>query len=134
MYKKKFPIIVAATIVAISIFLMWHQTSAKETNYYDYATSLDLIEIVDVDDLTLEEINNRNGKLIIERVIGVVDDAETGFGHAISNKGIYPHINYSEVPGIKDGDVICTFFIYNPDNNYEDDIIADFHYIIDGKE
>lgn len=101
----------------------------SEMNYYAYADSLDIIEIIDCADLTLEELENRNGKLIIERVIGVVDDATTGAGHAIDNADDY--ISYSVVKDISKGNVICTYFVYNPDTNYCDDIISRFDYIID---
>lgn len=116
-------------IFAVNAIIAMPQ-SESEMDYYVYTDSLDLIEIIDSSDLTLEELENRNGKLIIERVIGVVDDASTGKGHVIDNANYY--INYSSVKGISNGNVICTYFIYNPDTNYCDDIIMRFDYVIDG--
>ena len=129
MYKKRFPIIVVATIAIISVCLTWYGTTAKEMDYYDYATSLDLIEIVNSPDLTMEELAGRNGKLIIEQVVGKVTDAETGAGYIIGWPDFY--ISYASVDGIKTGDIVCSYMIYNPDNSYEDDIIMRFDYIIE---
>ena len=106
-------------------------TTSKPMDYYEYATSLDLIEIIDTSQLTTEALENRGDKLIIERVIGVVTNAETGMGYVIDNPDFY--ISYASVEGISDGDVICTYFIYNPGNSYIDDIVNRFDYIIDDK-
>jgi hypothetical protein len=104
---------------------------AKEMDYYDYSTSLDLIEIIDSPDLTMEELAARNGKLVIEQVVGKVTNAETGEGYIIGYPEFY--ISYARVDGIKNGDIVCSYMIYNPDNNYEDDIIMRFDYIIERK-
>lgn len=98
-------------------------------DYYTLADQLNNAEIIDARDLTWEEIENRNGKLIIERVVGVVDNAQTGAGHVINVDDYY--ICYASVGGISDGDIVCTYFIYNPRTNYTDDIIARYDYIID---
>lgn len=98
-------------------------------DYYFYANNLDLIEIIDTSKLTFEMLENRNGKLIIERCIGVVDNTETGDGHEFGTRSGY--ICYKSVEGIKEGSIVCTYFIYNPDNNYVDDIMLRFDYIID---
>lgn len=129
MYKKKFPIILAAVIVAISVFLMWHNTTAKEMDYYEYAEDLELIKVIDSTDLTMDMIAARNGKLIIEKAVGVVTDAETGAGYVLGYPDFY--ISYASVEDIQNGDVICTYFVYNPDSDYEDDILMRFDYIID---
>ena len=84
-------------------------------------------EIIDSNKLSTEELENRNGKLIIERVIGVVDDAETGAGLIL---GTEYYISYKRVDGISNGDRICSYFVYNPDTNYIDDIIMRFDYVI----
>ena len=126
--RNLFPIIVSAVILVASLTLM-ARTPAKEMDYYSYAQSLDLIEIIDSPDLTMEMLEGRNGKLIIEQVVGKVTDAETGAGYIIGYPEYY--IGYARVDGIKNGDVVCSYMIYNPDNNYEDDILIRFDYIID---
>lgn len=127
-----------ALLVASLMFVVWrdYATPSKikmpsEMNYHEYADSLDLAEIIDSTELTLEALQNRNGKLIIERVIGEVDNASTGAGHVLDNANYY--ISYESVPNIANGNIICTYLIYNPDNNYEDDIMLRFDYIIDTK-
>lgn len=105
-------------------------TPQTGVDYYTYAESLDLVEIINANDLTFEELNSRNGKLIIERVIGIVEDAENGVGHVLFSPN-YEYISYESVKGIRNGNIICTYLIYNPDTNYEDDILMRFDYVID---
>jgi hypothetical protein len=117
-------------LCAIIILFGLNRASApKEISYYDYASELNLIEIIDSEALSAEALENRNGKLIIERVIGVVDNAETGAGHLLSNENEF--ISYASVKGISNGNVICTYLIYNPDTNFIDDIAARYDYIIE---
>ena len=73
---------------------------------------------------TVKWFNNQKG-------YGFITDAETGKGNVLFNSDYY--INYASVPDIANGNVICTYLIYNPDTSYEDDIIARFDYIIDTK-
>lgn len=130
--KIEKPIIILALCTALSMpIIMLRDSTSSQMDYYKYADSLGLIEIIDSNDLTLSMLQNRNGKLVIERVIGVVTDAETGKGNVLFNSNYY--ISYADVPDIANGNVICTYLIYNPDTNYEDDIIARFDYIIDNK-
>lgn len=119
-------IFLGIAIVAVLTLLVLCQPKANK--YYSKANH---IEIVNSYDLTLEELQSRNGKLIIEVVIGQVDNFVTGAGHQLDNPEYY--ISYSGVEGISNGNIICTYFIYNPENNYEDDIIYRYDYIIDAK-
>lgn len=128
MKNKLLNLIAIAAVIASAIYL--HNTKANGMDYYAYAESLDLIEVVNSTDLTMEELAGRNGKLIIEQVVGKVTNAETGAGYIIGYPEYY--INYSRVEGIQDGDVICSYMVYNPESNYEDDILIRFDYIIDG--
>jgi hypothetical protein len=127
MHKNKSAI---ALVVAITVFIFCYLvTKPKANDYYDHATSLDLIKVIDSPDLTMEMLAARNGKLIIERAVGIVKDAETGEGYILGYPEFY--ISYANVDGISNGNVICSYFVYNPDNNYEDDILMRFDYIID---
>lgn len=135
--KKKFNVdngfywVIGILLVCMVVVIIKYEMPASETDFYAHADSLDLIEIIDAQDLTLEELENRNGKLIIERVIGIVENAETGDGCCINGEEYWNYISYKGTPGIRNGDIICSYMIYNPDNNYEDDIIMRFDYIID---
>lgn len=116
-------------IAAIIVMLILMLASPSESKYYSEAN--DYIEIVNSYDLTIEELQSRNGKLIIEVVIGQVDNFVTGAGHQLDNPDYY--ISYKGVDGISNGNIICTYFIYNPENNYEDDIMYRYDYIIDAQ-
>ena len=102
--------------------------SETETDWAAYADSLDLAEIISTADLTADELEHRDGKLIIERVIGVVDDDE-GNGHVLAD-GSY--IAYKSTKcDVAKGNVVCTYFVYNPDTNAFDDVLMRFDYVIE---
>lgn len=126
MKKYSFPIIVTIIIFVASLL----SQSAREP-YYALTDKLDLIEVIDSNKLTLEDLSNRNGKLIIERVVGIVTDVEKGDGEVLYGDPYYNYISYKDVPDISNGNIICSYFIYNPDTNYEDDILMRFDYIIE---
>ena len=127
MKRKNILLWIALTVFAACSLMFISPKS--EMNYYRYAENLNQIEVVNASELTLKELENRNGKLIIERVVGVVKDAETGAGYELDNINYY--ISYANTKGIKNGDIVCSYFIYNPDTNYADDIIMRFDYVID---
>ena len=122
---KKISIIFCVLLVFYGISV---GSSPKKPNYYKQADKMELVQIVDSKDLTAEMLENRNGNLIIERVIGTVNDARIGAGKELKGNGF---ISYAGVEGISDGDIICSYFIYNPNTNYIDDIVARYDYIID---
>jgi hypothetical protein len=136
MNMKKISILWVLILALIVTTMAWANNTSETnaTDFYAYADPLDLIKIIDTQDLTLEDLENRNGKLIIERVIGIVEDAETGDGRCFNGEEYYNYISYKGTPGISNGDIICSYMIYNPDNNYEDDIIMRFDYIIDRED
>ena len=92
-------------------------------------------EIYDIDDLTSEILCNRAGTnvLVVGRVIGRVTD---GYHGQIINigEGVYNYISYkwSDLD-ITEGTIILSYMIYNPNNNYEDDIINRYDYVLDRK-
>lgn len=99
--------------------------------YKDIAYDLDTVQIIDTENLTDEILLNRNqdGTIIIERVIGIVVNSDLNGEIINTNDGYY--INYSHIKNIKEGDIILSYFIYNPDTNYIDDIINRFDYVLD---
>lgn len=129
MDKEDWKLLIASMLCLIIALISGIIASTSETNYYNKADSLGLAVIVDSHDLTIDDLKSRNGKLIIERVIGIVDDAETGAGHVINNADYY--ISYESVDSIANGNVICTYLVYNPDTNYEDDVLVRCDYIIE---
>lgn len=129
--KNRQIVICVAIIFAFIMFIAFIFSSPSEIKYYSEANSKDNIEIINSNDLTIEELQSRNGKLIIEVVIGQVDNFVTGAGHILDNPDYY--ISYANMNGISNGNIICTYFIYNPENNYEDDIMYRYDYIIDAQ-
>ena len=75
---------------------------------------------------TYEELTNRNGRIYIEVISGVVLDDE-GNGkqlNALSDTNDYIAYNNK----YKAGDKVISLFIYSPLSNAEDDIIARLDY------
>ena len=98
--------------------------------YNQIADDLEIVHIYDVDDLDYETLTNRNGNIIIEKIIGIVLD-EAGNGEILNTNTEYNYINYQNVKDARIGDIVLTYCIFNPDTNYEDDIIDRMDYIID---
>lgn len=99
--------------------------------YREMVDEMEPLRVIDSEDLTMEMLQNRKGTIIIEKVIGVANDNE-GNGKILNAKNPdYFYISYKSVPNVKKGNVILTYFVYNPDNNIEDDIMERFDFIID---
>ena len=79
-------------------------------------------ELYDSSELTADILESRKGTTIIERCIGFVTNGQTGDG-AILNAADknYNYISYRS---------IVTYLIYNPDNNYIDDITERYDFVI----
>ena len=105
-----------------------------DVGFYDrIAEDLDIIQVYDTNDLNYDILSGRskNGIIIIEKIIGVVLNSK-GDGKILNTDDEqYDYISYRCVDGVKSGDTIITYFIYNPENNAEDDIIERFDYIVD---
>lgn len=96
----------------------------------ELASEINKIQIIDSADLTMEDLQNRNGNIIIEKCIGTLLDAD-GNGKVLNYADPdYYYISYKSVANANIGDIIMTYFIYNPDNNIEDDILFRIDYII----
>lgn len=130
---------VVGAVVALSTAALFSKANAsakpdpnKPESYYKYAEQLNLLEVVNSNDLDAAgKITNRKGKLIIERCIGEVINAETGDGCVLGGDPEYNYISYMDVPNIQNGDVICTYFVYNTESSEPDDILYRFDYVID---
>ena len=130
MRKKLFATIAIFASVAFSTVAF---SAERVDEYRKIADDLDIIQVYDAEDLTIDILENRNedGKIIIEKVIGQVLDSK-GNGKVLNTDDEYfNYISYKYVKGARVGDVILSYFIYNPDTNGEDDILDRFDYIID---
>ena len=112
----------------------------SQVEFYDkMIEDIETLKIYDTDDLTPEIMANRNGKIIVEKIVGKVTNdkldgeilncnVEEG-GYTNKDGGNY--INYERVEGAKKGDKILTYYIYNPFTNEQDDVLTRLDFIID---
>jgi len=89
-------------------------------------------ELYDASELFTEVLENRNGMVIVERCIGFVTNKETGDGRVLNALDEnYNYISYRSVTeDYCDGTVFVSYMIYNPDNNYVDDIIERYDFVL----
>lgn len=89
-------------------------------------------ELYDASKLFAEVLENRNGLVIVERCIGFVTNKETGDGRVLNALDEnYNYISYRSVTeDYCDGTFFVSYMIYNPDNNYVDDIIERYDFVL----
>ena len=114
--------------------------NVSQVEFYDsMIQDVNAIEIYDTSELTPQIMASRSGKIIVEKVIGKVT-SDTLDGEILNcnvNDGGYGnkdggnYISYERVDGAKKGDKIVTYFIYNPFNNEQDDIMTRLDFIVD---
>ena len=101
----------------------------------DYVTGFDTdvkCEVYNADELSRDILEHRDGKVIIERCIGKVTDAEAGYGivlNAEDNGHNYISYRGTELD-IRDGTMIVTFLCYDPETNGVDDILDRYDFIL----
>ncbi len=133
--KYIFGILITILIILVTVDICTHTaeepTAAEnQLSYYDNLIKQADAEILIIDsaDLTGEMLENRNGKIIIEKVIGEVLDEE-GNGKILNNNDYY--ISYKNTKGVKPGSIVLSYMIYDPDTNYIDDIKDRYDYILE---
>lgn len=87
--------------------------------------------IYDSSELSFEMLENRSGKTIVERCIGVVIDQDTGDGIMLNAKDSQNYIKYR--PGNPSGTVFASYMVYNPETDYYDDIIERYDFPLMGE-
>lgn len=144
--RKKFLVLSMITMVATGVFSGCNTKAVEPVKveaaeksvevgsldfYRNLSEEIGAIEIIDSADLSLEDLENRKGKIIIEKCIGVVENSD-GDGKVLNcYDSNYDYISYRSVEDFQVGDTILTYLIYNPDTNYTDDILERFDYVID---
>lgn len=104
----------------------------KNIGYYrNLADEVGAVEIYDSSELTEGILCNRNGKIIVEKCIGIVLDDE-GNGRQL-NPAVEGQ-DYIKYHGITAGSVVLSVFVYNPDNNSTDDIEIRKDFVLDSAE
>ena len=129
---KVLAVLIAITIISFAMLTGVTSKAADPVDYYrELVDEMEIIQIYDSADLTMEMLQNRNGKIIIEKCIGIVTD-DKGNGKLLNCRNPeYYYISYKEVPNANFGDVIVTYFVYDPSTNIEDDIMERYDIIID---
>lgn len=129
-------IIVIAALIVINCGIAGVTALGESLDFYrELVDDLGIIEVFDTSEYTADRLRNRDGKIMIEECISIVEGAESDgalYG-SILNCG-NPEYDYIGFRGIdvEIGDVVLTYFIYNPDTEFEDDILCRFDYVIDG--
>jgi hypothetical protein len=101
----------------------------ESSGIYDY-------EVYDASELSTDILESRNGKTIIERCVGFVTDDTDGNEHGVVLNAFDPDFNYigyrecAEVLCLNEGTVVVSYMIYNPDNNFIDDITERYDYVV----
>ena len=105
--------------------------NVSQIELYDNMIADVSMEMYDTSVMTEEILTNRNGKIIVEKIIGQVTsyklDGKILNGKADSGN----YISYERVDGAKQGDTILTYYIYNPFTNEADDVLTRLDFIID---
>lgn len=155
---KKIYVLSMTTSLLFGVFIGCHAQSNTETicinssneefntsqvQFYDnMIADVNTIEIYDTSKLTHNIMSNRNGKIIVEKIIGEVTNQQLdgkilnagNNNESYTNKGDNIYINYERVENAKVGDVILTYYIYNPFTNEQDDVLTRLDFIIDDNE
>ena len=108
-------------------------SEAEEFFLKDFAKRYPKYELYDSNDLTAEILENRDGKLIVERCVGIVTDAETGDGMILNTDPDYCYISYAGVDGVTNGTVVVSYMVYSTTDNYVDGIEERYDYVISRK-
>ena len=121
MKKKLYTVILAVSLVT-NIFTFTPKNPVQASNQAETVYKCNKVQIMHVKTKSdLDKFNklasHRKGKILVEIVEGTVLDNK---GNGESNTGYY--IGYNK-KHFKKGNKVQSVFVYNPENNYCDDII-----------
>ena len=106
-------------------------TNSQILFYDNMIQNVNEIELYNSSELTEDILTNRNGKIIVEKVVGEVTNYQLDGTILNANADNGTYITYKRVDGAKQGDMILTYFIYNPFTNEPDDVLTRMDFIID---
>lgn len=88
--------------------------------------------LYDSSELTQEVLTHRQGTVIMERCIGLVTNGQTGDGEVLNAADPeYAYISYASADAAyRDGTVMLTYFLYNPESNAADDILSRHDFVL----
>lgn len=131
--KKNFKIWMVLLLIILILFSSATNVEAAYKNLKKYRKAAEKIEkeyglnAIDSSKLTYKMITHRKHTVILERCIGKVRNKNKDGKVLNSNEGYY--ISYEGVK-CKKGDIVITYFLWNPENNICDDIVARWDYVI----
>lgn len=106
-------------------------TDAEKSFLEEFEKEFYLYQLYDSSELTGEMLEHRNGSVVVERCIGIVENKVTGDGRLLNYPDPdYYYISYSSVDGVRDGTIVLSYMVYNPDNNYIDDIMERYDFVL----
>ena len=121
----------ALVVTLATVSIVGNITPVNATEYTKAVKAAPMVKVIDCNDLTEEMLTTRteHNVMYIERIIGKVTDNK-GNGKVLnpSKDGGY-YISYASVKGARKGDLIITYCVYNPYNNYDDDVIERWDFI-----
>ena len=121
-------ITISATVLVFAGFAPSADRQAKTTNNVVYLTTADFDTNMTK---SYDTLTHRKGNyMVIEISDGTVINSKTGAGKLDTTDKTYNYISYKGVKGIRNGSRIKTYAVYNPNNNYEDDIATRFDKVI----
>lgn len=106
-------------------------TDAEQSFLEEFEKEVYLYRLYDSSELTGEMLENRNGDVIVERCIGIVVNKETGDGRLLNYPDPdYYYISYSRMDEVRDGTIVLSYMVYDPDNNYTDGIMERYDFVL----
>lgn len=135
--KRKITILITMILAIILTFSFVENAEAatKSTAIQKYRKEAKKIEkkykikAVDSSALTYNKITHRKNQVLIERCIGKVKNKKKDGKLLNGNSDYGTYISYKNIK-CKKGDIIVSYFLWNPENNAEDDVIARWDFVI----
>ena len=86
--------------------------------------------LYDASELTTEILENRKGTVIVERCVGLVTETDGNrYGIILNDNDSYIGYNSCEEK-LCEGTIVVTYFVYNANNNYIDDITERYDFVV----
>ena len=136
---KTFITTMTATIVGLGLFALaaayvanpaTAKTKAK-TEQGSLADYEDRLRVYDASELTGKILREREGTILIERVLGTCLD-EDGNGRMLNpDNPDYDRISYADVENVHAGDVVETYLVYDPTTTGYEDVVVRFDFVVD---
>lgn len=92
------------------------------------------VAIYPTDELTNETLENRTNLdgVVVEKMIGMVAKGNNGNGIILNTKDTeHNYISYNNMDfEIHEGTIILTYYVYNPETNYLDDVLERYEFVL----